>query len=136
MWKIGTILRLGKLIQTARPNVFDPTLEALLAFSPGPADIEQVVFLNYIAAELRNGRVHSSEYTSPHGMRLARKLVLGLDEGQVGHGSIRGWIEKHPRFKKDSQQIYNRFAGTWTEVPGIVPMLWRALGVSEAASAA
>jgi hypothetical protein len=78
---------------------------------------------------------HSSEYTSPNGMRLARKLVLGLDEGQVGHGGIRNWI-KTSRFKKDSQQLYNRFAGTWAEFQGIVPMLWRALGSSEATSAA
>ncbi len=94
MWKVATILRLGRLIQDAQPNVLDPKLEAPLAFSPGPADIEQVVFLNYIAAELRNGKVHSSEYTSAHGMRLARKLVLGLDEEQVGYGSILGWIKK------------------------------------------
>jgi len=60
MGKIGTILRLGRLIHAARPKAFGPKLGALLAFSPGPADIEQVVFLNFIAAELRNGKVHSS----------------------------------------------------------------------------
>ena len=125
----------GKLIHAARPDVFDPKLGALLAFSPGPADIEQVVFLSYIADELRNGKVHTAAYTSPHGILLARKLVLGLDEGRVGHGSIRNWI-KTSRFKKDSQQVYNRFAGTWAEFPGIVPMLWRALGAPEAALAA
>ena len=134
MWKVGTILRVGRLIQAARPNVFDPKLGALLALSPGPADIEQVVFLNYIAAELRTGKVHSSEYTSPHGMRLARKLVLGLDEGRVGHGSIMGWM-KISRFKKDAE-VRRRLSATWAEFPGIVPMLWKALGASEAASAA
>lgn len=94
-----------------------------------------MVLLNYIAAELRNGKVHSADYTSPHGMRLARKLVLGLDEGRVGHGSIRGWIGEHPRFKKDAD-VRKKLSATWAEFPGIVPMLWRALGASEAASAA
>lgn len=135
MGKIGTILRLGRLIQAARPNVFDPTLGALLGSSPGPADIEQVVFLNYIAAELRNGKMHSAEYTPPHDMRLARKLVLGLDEDQVGYSSIRGWIERHPRFKKDPE-VRKKLSATWAEFPGIVPSLWRALLATEAASAA
>jgi hypothetical protein len=135
MGKIGTILRLGRLIQAARPNVFDPKLGALLAFSPGPADIEQVVFLNFIAAELRNGKIHSSEYTLPHGMRLARKLFLGLDEAQVGYSSIRGWIEQHPRFKKNTE-VRKRLSATWAEFRGIVPSLWRALEATEAASAA
>jgi hypothetical protein len=135
MGKIGTILRLGRLIHAARPKTFDPKLEALLTFSPGPADIEQVVFLNYIAAELRNGKVHSSEYTSPHGMRLARKLVLGLDETRVGYSSIRGWIEQHPRFKKNVE-VRKKLAATWVEFPGIVPSLWRALEATAAASAA
>jgi hypothetical protein len=134
MWKIATILRLGKLIQTARPNVFDPKLGALLAFSPGPADIEQVVFLSYIAGELRNGKVHSSEYTSAHGMRLVRKLVLGLDEEQVGYSSIRGWIETS-RFKKDAG-VRKKLSATWAEFPGMVPSLWRALTTTAAASAA
>ncbi len=134
MWKVGTILRLGRLIHAAWPNAFDPQLGAFLAFSPGPADIEQVVFLSYIAAELRNGKVHTAEYTSPRGIRLARKMVLGIDEVQMGHGSIRNWI-RTSRFKKDSQQVYNRFAGTWAEFPGIVPILWRALEATSAASA-
>jgi hypothetical protein len=134
MGKIGTILRLGRLIHAARPKAFDPKLGALLAFSPGPADIEQVVFLNYIAAELRNGKVHTAEYTSPHGMRLMRKLVLGLDEGRVGYGSIREWI-KSSRFKKDAE-VRKKLAATWVEFPGIVPSLWRALEATAAASAA
>jgi hypothetical protein len=126
-------LSLSRLIQAARPNVFDPKLGALLAFSPGPADIEQVVFLNYIADELRNGKVHSSEYTSARGMRLARTLILGIDEEQVGHGSILNWI-KTSRFKKDAE-VRQKLSARWADFPGIVPVLWRALGASEAASA-
>jgi hypothetical protein len=84
MWKIGNIFRLGRLIHAAGPSVFDPTLGALLAFLPGPADIEQVVFLSYIAAELRNGKVHTAAYTSPRGIRLARKLVFRNRRGTGG----------------------------------------------------
>jgi len=135
MWKIATILRLGRLIQASRLDIFDPRLGVLLAFSPGPADIEQVVFLSYITAELRNGKVHTAEYTSPNGIRIARKLVLGLDEERVGHGSIREWI-KSSRFRKDAQQLYEQFSGTWAEFPGIVPSLWRALGAAAPAAAA
>jgi len=134
MWKVGIILRLGRSIQAARPNVFDPKLGALLAFSPGPADIEQVVFLSYIAAELRNGKVHTSEYTSPHGIRLARKLVLGLDEEQVGYGKIRGWIDAS-RFKKNVE-VRNKLSATWVEFPGIVPIVWRALNATTTAATA
>ncbi len=134
MWKIGSILRLGRLIHAAWPKVFDPKLGALLALSPGPADIQQEIFLNFLASELRNGKVHSAEYTSPHGMRLARKLILGLDEARVGNGSIRVWIGKS-RFKNEAQ-IYKKLSATWAEFPGIVPSLWRALEATEAASAA
>jgi hypothetical protein len=131
MWKIATILRQGKLIEPARPGIFNPRLRALLAFSPGPADIEQVVFLSYIASVLRNGKVHSSEFTSPHGMRLARKLVLGLDEGRIGYGSIRDWIEKS-WFKKDAGHVYKKLSTTWAEFPGILPTIFRAMGRTDA----
>jgi len=79
--------------------------------------------------------VHTAEYTSPNGIRIARKLVLGLDEERVGHGSIREWI-KSSRFRKDAQQLYEQFSGTWAEFPGIVPSLWRALGAAAPAAAA
>jgi hypothetical protein len=46
------------------PGIDDGSASIFLAISPGPADIEQVVFLSYIAVKLRNGKVHSSEYTS------------------------------------------------------------------------
>ena len=134
MWKIGMILRLGRLIHAAWPTAFDSKLGAFLAFSPGPADIEQVVFFSYIAAELRNGKVHTAAYTSPHGIRLARKLVLGLDEGGVGYGSIRNWIDES-RFKNDPQ-VYKRLSATWAEFQGIVPSLWNALGAAAIVSAA
>jgi hypothetical protein len=68
-------------------------------------------------------------------MRLARKLVLGLDDAQVGYSSIRGWIEQHPRFKKNAE-VRKKLAATWVEFPGIVPSLWRALEATAAASAA
>jgi hypothetical protein len=135
MWKIGTIFRVGRLAHAARPSVFDPKLGTLLAFSPGPADIEQLVFLNYIAAELRNGKVHSSEYTSAQGMRLVRKLVLGIDEGQVGYGSIVGWIKKS-RFRKDVEVHKKKLSAIWAEFPGVAPSLWKALGATEAVRAA
>jgi hypothetical protein len=135
MWKIATLLRLGRMIHAAQPNVCDPKLGALLALSPGPADIEQVVFLSYIASELRNGKVHTAEHTSAHGMWLARKLVLGLDERGVGYGNIQGWI-KESRFKKDAEVHKKKISAIWAEFPGIVPMLWKALGAAAPAAAA
>jgi hypothetical protein len=54
-------------------------------------------------------------------MRLARKLVLGLDEGRVGHSSIRDWMKK-TRFKREAE-VNKRLSVTWAEFPGIVPSL-------------
>ena len=48
--------------------------------------------------------------------------------------NIRGWIEKS-RFKKDAE-ARQKLSATWAEFQGIVPMLWRALGAADAASAA
>jgi hypothetical protein len=91
--------------------------------------MEQVILLSYAAAELRNGKVHSTEYTSAHGMKLARKIVLGFDEVQVGYSSIRSWI-KRSRFQNETDTS-NRLSAAWRDFPGIVPSLWKALGAAE-----
>ena len=124
MWKVGFLMRLGRILHPLRPDLFGPGLASLLSRTPGLGDVDQYVLLNYIVSELRNGKAHSARYTSVLGMQLARKLILGIDEAAVGYGSVWEWLQGS-RFKKDGAEVYKRVSDLWPKYPGIVPLLWQ-----------
>jgi len=135
MTKIAAILHLGRVLQVARPGTLSRHAAALLACSPGPADINQIATLYYTAVKLRNGTVHKHSITKVDKMRMLRKLGLGLDEERVGHHPVRSWINNNSWLEKEGVEASDRLARNWPDLPGFVPMVWRALEASATAPA-
>lgn len=125
MSQMATFLRVGRAIQGAVQKVFSTPVASLLAASPGPADIEQIAVLMYIATELRNGKVHSTESTSLPEIRLLRKLVIGIDEEHVSHNLILRWLQKRSWSGQEGKEIREKLMQTWTEYPGVLPLVWQ-----------
>jgi hypothetical protein len=136
MTKIAALLHVGKVIERGYPGTVGSDTARLLACSPGPADIEQIAILCYIAVKLRNGKTHKYSVTKLREMRLLRKLALGLEEERVGQYDVQAWLKTNSWFKNDADEIRTRLARNWPELPGFVPIVWRALDATTATSTA
>lgn len=137
MTKIAALLHVGKVIELGHPGTLGSDSARVLACSPGPADIEQIAILCYTAVKLRNGKTHRHSITKPRELKLLRKLALGLDEEGVGQYDVQAWLNKHNSwFENEADEIRTRLAQNWHELPGFVPLVWRAITTAAASSTA
>lgn len=130
--QFSTILRVGRVVEEAKPGTFGKP-GALLTASPGLTDVECLVPLAYVGTVFRNGVVHPipgspRNFKTAEEMQLLRKLIFGLDERRVPGRDVLSYAENALWFSRDERKEARRkLSAAWREYPGLVKMLWRVL---------
>ena len=138
--EIASQLYIGKLAQ--RVLLGDST-KIVLRRTPGPSDIEQLAILHLITSEYRNARliqhrVHPTTLPRAIKMRALRKLVFGIDEEKaVAKKEILDGISRTSWLPTlETGRAKDKISDGWGKLPGIVPVLWMALGETTKITAA
>jgi hypothetical protein len=136
--QIGSLMRVGKFVNRFRPALLGAEAKVLLAAPGGPADIVQFAILNHIGSEFRNGKIHPQRdnpriFTDLREMQRARKLILGFDEEHV---DLPVPLLNKIRFGQglsdaESKDIEKKLSEGWAGFPGLVSLLWQALGQTQ-----
>jgi len=140
LFEIAYQLHLGK--NTRLP--FREDIKEILGRPPGPADNAQLAVLNLISSKYRNGKMHlapesTHKFTSLEEMQAVRKLVLGIIDGatEIPVEPILEGISKTSWLPQgDTNQVKENLREEWDKFPGVVNVLWQALGSSAKKTAA
>ena len=140
LFEIAIQLHLGKNTQLA----FRDDVKEILSRSPGPAENAQLAILNLITSKYRNGKMHLApesphKFTSREEMQALRKLVLGIVDSptSIPVEPILDGINKTSWLpQRDTNQVVANVKDEWDKYPGVVTLLWQALGETAKTSAA
>ncbi len=134
--EIASQLCIGKLAV----SVLSDGTKTVLRRTPGPAEVEQLAIMHLITSEYRNGKTHPVSgsrhiFTSRQEMQALRKLVFGIDEEKtVQKKEILDGIKRTSRLTNlETERAMDTVSKGWGKFPGIVPVLWKALGGISAA---
>jgi hypothetical protein len=134
--EIAFQLYIGKLAE----RVLGDGTKIVLRHTPGPADVEQLAILHLITSEYRNGKTHPVPgsphiFTSGDEMRALRKLVFGIDEeGTARKKEILDGIRRTSWLTNlETGRAMDTVSKGWGKLPGLVLVLWKALGGKAAA---